>query len=117
MDYLKFLIEKTYAFNLPKYAKVNLLIKFIKNSTLMGQFTFWQLKANFTVNNKFYNDLYMMGRQVSSPIIFDPPVLTPPFEILLNPQEKLLFIATFDFVKRLVPHSQCYSKIHVFENG
>ena len=30
-----------------EYAKVKLLIKFIKNSTLMMWFTFWQFKANF----------------------------------------------------------------------
>ena len=58
-----------------------------------------------------------MGREVSSPIIFDPPVLTPPFEILLNPQENPSFIATFDIVKRLVPHSQYCCKSHIFENG
>ena len=63
-----------YALN--QYAKVKLLVKFIKNSTLIGRFTFWQFKAKFYSNNKFYNGLYMMGREVSSPIIFDPPLLT-----------------------------------------
>ena len=58
-----------------------------------------------------------MGREVSSPIIFDPTFLTLRFEILLNPQEKPSFIATFNLVTRLVPHSQCCSKTHIFENG
>ena len=48
MDCLKFLTEKKVCFKPPKYAKVKLLIKFIKNSTLMKWFTFWQFKANFT---------------------------------------------------------------------
>ena len=37
----------------PRYAKVKLLIKFIKNSALIGRFTFWQFKANFTVTRNF----------------------------------------------------------------
>ena len=45
----QFLDRKNVCFKPPKYTKVKLLIKFIKNSTLFGRFTFWQFKANFTV--------------------------------------------------------------------
>ena len=56
-----------------------------------------------------------MGREVSSPIIFDPPLFdTLP---LLKPQEMPSFIPTFNLVKRLIPHSQCCSKPRIFENG
>ena len=37
----------------PKYAKIKLLIKFIKNGTLIGWLTIWQFKANFTVRINF----------------------------------------------------------------
>ena len=60
MDCLKFLIEKKVCFKPPKYAKVKLLIKFIKNSTLMRWFTFWQFKANFTVGKEVLSSLYLI---------------------------------------------------------
>ena len=44
---------KDVCFKPRKYAKVKLSIKFIKNSTLIGRFTFWQLKANFTTTINF----------------------------------------------------------------
>ena len=76
----------------PKYAKVKLLIKFIKNSTHIGQFTFWQFKATFTVTTHFTMILYIVGREVTSPIIFDSPFLTSALEIALIPQENSSFI-------------------------
>ena len=75
-----------------KYAKVKLLIKFIKNSTHTGQFTFWQFKANFTVIIHFTMILYIVAREVTSPIIFDSPFLTSALEITLIPQENSSFI-------------------------
>ena len=41
--------RKKVCFKAAKYAKVKLLIKFIKNCTLLRWFTFWQFKANFIV--------------------------------------------------------------------
>ena len=73
----------------PKYAKVKLLIKFIKNSTHIGQFTFWQFKATFTVTIHFTMILYIVGREVTSPIIFDSPFLTSALEIVLIPRKTL----------------------------
>ena len=49
--------RKKLYFKPPKYAKVKLLIKFIKNSTLMRWFAFWKIKANLTV-----------GKEASSPL-------------------------------------------------
>ena len=46
--------RKKVCFKLPKYAKVKQLIKFIKDSTPMRWFTFWQFKANFTVGQEVY---------------------------------------------------------------
>ena len=43
-----------------EYAKVKLLIKFIKNSTLMLWFTFWQFKANFTQGKEVLSTLYLI---------------------------------------------------------
>ena len=45
--------RKNICFKPPKYAKIKLLIKFIKNGTFIGWFTFWQFKANFTVTINF----------------------------------------------------------------
>ena len=45
--------RKNVCFKPPKYAKVKRLIKFIKNSTLIGLFIFWQFKANFTATIDF----------------------------------------------------------------
>ena len=47
------------------------LTKYFKVVAQKKQFT-----RKFYSNNKFYNDLYIMHREVSSPIIFDPPFLT-----------------------------------------
>ena len=52
--------QKKVCFKAPKYAKVKLLIKFIKNSTLMRWFTFWQFKANFTVGKEVLSSLYLI---------------------------------------------------------
>ena len=49
--------RKKLCFKPPKYAKVKLLIKFIKNSTLMRWFAFWKIKANHRV-----------GKEASSPL-------------------------------------------------
>ena len=75
----------------PKYAKV--LIKFIKNSTFMRWFTFWQFKTNFTV-----------GKKVLSPFYFIPSFRHPsPLKILLIPRENSSFILIFDLVKKAAP--------------
>ena len=52
--------RKKACFRPRKCANVKLLIKFIKNSTLMGWFTFWQLKANFTVGKEVLSPLYLI---------------------------------------------------------
>ena len=52
--------RKKVCFKAPKYAKVKLLIKFIKNSTLMRWFTFWQFKAKFTVGKELLFPLYLI---------------------------------------------------------
>ena len=59
------LAPKKVCFKPLKYAKVKLLIKFIKNSTFMRWFTFWQIQG------KFYS-----GQRGLIPIVFDPPFLT-----------------------------------------
>ena len=85
--------RKKVCFKPPKYAKVKLLIKFIKNSTLMRWFTFWQFKANFTVGKEVLSSLYLI-----------PPFWYPsPLEILLIPEENPSFIATFNLVKKAAP--------------
>ena len=56
----QFLDRKKLCFKAPKYVKVKLLIKFIKNSTLMRWFTFWQFKANFTVGKEVLSPLYLI---------------------------------------------------------
>ena len=63
MDCLKFLIEKR-CLKPPKYAKFKLLIKFVKNGTLIR----WQI---LTMQGKFYS-----GKRGLVPIVFDPPFLT-----------------------------------------
>ena len=52
--------RKKACFKPPKCAEVKLLIKFIKNSTLMRWFTFWQFKANFTVGKEVLSSLYLI---------------------------------------------------------
>ena len=51
---------KKVCFKSPKYTKVKLLIKFIKNSTPMRWFTFCQFKANFTVDKELLSPLYLI---------------------------------------------------------
>ena len=85
----QFLDRKKGCFKLPKYAKVKLLIKFIKNSTLMRWFKFWKFKVNFTVGKEVVSVLYLI-------LPFWHPS---PLEILLFPKENLSFIATFTLVK------------------
>ena len=58
--------RKKVCFKPPKYAKVKLLIKFIKNSTLMKWFTFWQFKTNFTVGKKVLSPLYLIPHFLTS---------------------------------------------------
>ena len=58
------------------------------------------------IQGKFYNNnkFYIVARQVWSPIILDSPFWHPfSFEILLNPQWKPSFIATFNLVKKADP--------------
>ena len=104
--------SKKVCFKPPKHAKVKLY------STLIGLFTFQQLKANFTVTINFTMVYTQWAERshltVQLILLFR---LSSPFEILLNPQEKLSIFATFNLVKRLVPRSQCCSKTHIFENG
>ena len=56
----KVLVRKNVCFKPPKYAKVKLLIKFIKNSTPMRWFAFWQFKENFTVGKEVLFPLYLI---------------------------------------------------------
>ena len=60
MGCLKFLFKKNACFKPPKYAKVKLLIKFVKNSTPMRWFTFWKFKANFRVGEEVLSPLYLI---------------------------------------------------------
>ena len=60
MDCLKFLFKKNTCFKSPKYAKVKVSFNFIKNSTPMRWFTFWNFKANFTVSKEVLSPLYLI---------------------------------------------------------
>ena len=110
--------RKNVCFKPPKYAKVKRLIKFIKNSTLIGQFTFWQFKANFTATIDFTMIYTQWAERFHLPLYLIPlSNILPLLKFCSFPKKTLRLLQPLFQSKKLLPHFQCCSKTRIFEKG